>query len=207
MTRMNKEASSSERARLEWELNRIFQLETTWWEPGKLGAVFGSALYRLSGLADRAATGRPRHASLDFLSALYRTVDCFHRSGRADLFVEASLSFRELRRRKGETDFAVLIRMTMPRGDRRTRSKWARMLWRAFQLAVPSAELRALVVDRGGINEFAEAMARKKLPTGAKGLPLQELPRLPRGADDAGPSGRPGVRYVIKRGGFRTPRK
>lgn len=184
MEKWAKAASEIERQALRRGLNEILAPEPEWWATAKLGEVMVSALFRLSALADHAARGKPRTASLDFLSALYQTVDLFHRQGRAGLFIDGCSSTRGLSRRQGESDFALLIRATLPNGDRRTRSKWANLLLRSFRLRVPSGDLAKRVTDSGGITAYAERVGRRKLPSVASNA-IDDLQPLPTSEDEA----------------------
>jgi hypothetical protein len=113
---------------------------------GRLRALFKS--YRRN---------RDRDAIYVFLSAVYNLIDWWTRDGRAEVRARRLIILRDaLMPRNVEPFAAVIMAIAHPtKIDRRTLSKWSRVLRYAIEYKSPGRSLRRFVIANGGLNECA----------------------------------------------------
>jgi hypothetical protein len=103
--------------------------------------------------------GQPeRDAIYTYLTAVFDLVSWWTAEGRALERARQALRLRNICPFDGEEPFAAIIRCTADptKVDKRTRSKWSRMLRYALRYKSYSEPLDQFIKHKGGINECAD---------------------------------------------------
>lgn len=105
---------------------------------------------------------RDRDAIYLYLTAVFDLVAWWAAEGAAMERARKALRLRCLEPSDHDEPFAVIIRCTSDPGkvDKRTRSKWSRVMRYAAEYKTNAEPLAAFVRRKGGINECAERFAR-----------------------------------------------
>jgi hypothetical protein len=111
---------------------------------------------------DDAQSSRGRNAIYGYLSAVYGLVDWWAAEGREIDRARRALRSRRLEVSKLEDPFADIIRCTADpaKADKRTRSKWSRVMRYAAAYKPVSEPLDRFVRRKGGINACAARFSR-----------------------------------------------
>jgi hypothetical protein len=119
-------------------------------------------LLRLQIAWDDCQASRARAAIYGYLSAVFDLVAWWTAERRALERAYQALRLQSMRPFDGDEPFAVIIRCTADRGkvDKRTRSKWSRVLRYALTYKSHSEPLDQFIKRKGGINKCAERFAR-----------------------------------------------
>jgi hypothetical protein len=114
-------------------------------------------LERLRGIWDDCQGSRDRNAIYGYLTAVYGLVACWAAEGREIERARRALRLRRLVVSDREDPFAAVIRCTAdPRkADKRTRSKWSRVMRYAAAYKPGSEPLDQFIKRKGGINACA----------------------------------------------------
>jgi hypothetical protein len=134
-------------------------------------AALRQDLQRVRNTWDDCQTTRDRNAIYGYLTAVYGLVAWWSAEGR-----EIDRARRALRlQRLAKDPFAAIIRCTADpaKADKRTRSKWSRVMRYAAAYKLASEPLDAFIKRKGGINECAARFCRRlgrggRLRTAAK---------------------------------------
>jgi hypothetical protein len=105
---------------------------------------------------------RDRHAIYAYLGAVYGLVAVWAAEGREVERARRALRLRQLKVSDREDPFAAIIRCTADpaKADKRTRSKWSRVLRYAAAYKLASDPLDQFVRRKGGINACAARFTR-----------------------------------------------
>jgi hypothetical protein len=111
---------------------------------------------------EQAQASRDRNAIYEFLSAVYGLVAWWTAEGREIERVRRALSLRRLNVSDREDPFAAIIRCTPDpaKADKRTRSKWSRLMRYAPAYKSDSEALYQFIRRKGGINACAARFSR-----------------------------------------------
>jgi hypothetical protein len=126
-------------------------------------------LQRVRNAWDEAKSSRGRNAIYGFLSAVYGLVAWWTAEGREIKRARRALSLRRLNVSDREGPFAAIIRCTTDsvKADKRTRSKWSRVMRYAAACKSDSEALYQFIRRKGGINACAAQSSRCVSPNGA----------------------------------------
>jgi hypothetical protein len=107
-------------------------------------------------------TSRDRNAIYKYLTAVFDLVMWWKAEDRAISRARWALQLQRLDLPTTDEPFAALIMCTADRQkvDKRTRSKWSRVLRYAEEYKPSSESLAAFIQRRGGINECADRFSR-----------------------------------------------
>jgi hypothetical protein len=111
---------------------------------------------------DDCQANRDRNAIYAYLTAVYGLVAWWIAEGREIDRARRALCLCRLRVSDREDPFAAVIRCTADRGkaDKRTRSKWSRLMRYAAAYKPDSEPLERFIRRNGGINECAARFSR-----------------------------------------------
>jgi hypothetical protein len=107
-------------------------------------------------------TSRDRNAIYGYLGAVFDLVMWWGAEGRAVSRARWALQLQHLDLPTTDEPFAMVIFCTADSAkvDKRTRSKWSRVMRYAIEYKSPSEPLAAFIQRKGGINKCAERFAR-----------------------------------------------
>jgi hypothetical protein len=136
--------------------------------PSPKGAIpYSSAalrqdLERLRGAWDDCQASRDRIAIYAYLTAVYGLVAWWTAEGRETDRSRRALRLRRLGVSERENPFAAVIRCTADpaKADKRTRSKWSRVLRYAAAYKLDSEPLERFIRRKGGIHACAARFSR-----------------------------------------------
>jgi hypothetical protein len=119
-------------------------------------------LDRLRGVWDDCQASRNRNAIYAYLTAVYGLVAWWRAEGRDLDRARRALRLRRLDVSEREDPFAAIIRCTadQAKADKRTRSKWSRVMRYAATYKHDSEPLDAFIRRKGGINACAARFSR-----------------------------------------------
>jgi hypothetical protein len=119
-------------------------------------------LRRLQNAWDDCQAKRDRDAIYGYLTAVFNLVAWWAAEGAAVERARKALRLRCLEPSDHDEPFAAVIRCTSDpaKVDKRTRSKWSRVLRYALQYKYHSEPLERFIKRKGGINECASRFAR-----------------------------------------------
>jgi hypothetical protein len=119
-------------------------------------------LERLRGLWANCQANRDRNAIYGYLTAVYGLVAVWIAEGREVDRARRALRLQRLAVSDREDPFAAIIRCTADpaKADKRTRSKWSRVMRYAAMYKPESEELHKFVRRTGGINACAARFSR-----------------------------------------------
>jgi hypothetical protein len=125
-------------------------------------AAMRQDLQRVCNVWDDCQATRDRNAIYGYLSAVYGLVAWWPAEGRGIDRARRALRLQRLEVSEREDPFAAIIRCTADpaKADKRTRSKWSRVLRYAAAYKSDSEPLDQFVRRKGGINECASRFTR-----------------------------------------------
>jgi hypothetical protein len=111
---------------------------------------------------DECQSSRDRNAIYGYLTVVFDLVMCWAAEDRTISRARWALQLRGVDLPTTDEPFAAVILCTADREkvDKRTRSKWSRVLRYAAEYKTDAQPLAAFVQRRGGINECAERFTR-----------------------------------------------
>jgi hypothetical protein len=120
-------------------------------------AALREDLDRLRGIWEDCQASRDRNAIYGYMSAVYGLVAWWTAEGRDIERARRALRLKRLEVSEREDPFAAIIRCTADpaKADKRTRSKWSRVLRYAAAYKPESEPLDQFIRRRGGINACA----------------------------------------------------
>jgi hypothetical protein len=126
-------------------------------------AALRQDLERIRGIWEDTQSRRDRDAIYGYLTAVYGLVAWWTADGHEIDRVRRALRLQRLEASEREDPFAAIIRCTADptKADKRTRSKWSRVLRYAAEHKLNSEPLEQFVKRKGGINECAARYARR----------------------------------------------
>jgi hypothetical protein len=112
---------------------------------------------------EEAQSSRDRNAIYAYLNAVYELVAWWTAEGREVNRARRALSLRRLNVSDREDPFAAIIRCTAgsAKADKRTRSKWSRVMRYAAAYKPNSEPLDRFIRRKGGVNECAGRFSRR----------------------------------------------
>jgi hypothetical protein len=119
-------------------------------------------LQRVRGVWDDCQADRDRNAIYGYLTAVYGLVAVWTMEGREIDRARRALRLQRLEISEREDPFAAVIRCTADPGkaDKRTRSKWSRLMRYAVAYKPDSEALDQFIRRKGGINACAGRFSR-----------------------------------------------
>jgi hypothetical protein len=125
-------------------------------------AALRQDLERLRGIWEDCQATRDRNAIYAYLTAVYNLVAWWMAEGREVDRSRRALRLQRLKVSDREDPFAAIVRCTADPGkaDKRTRSKWSRVMRYAVAFKPDSEPLERFIRRRGGINECAARFCR-----------------------------------------------
>ncbi len=119
-------------------------------------------LLRVRNAWEECQAHRDRNAIYDYLTAVFDLVMWWSAEGRAVSRARWALQLQRLDLPTTNEPFAAIIRCTSDPGkvDKRTRSKWSRVLRYSAEYKSQGESLAAFIRRKGGINECASRFAR-----------------------------------------------
>jgi hypothetical protein len=119
-------------------------------------------LLRVRNAWEECQASRDRNAIYGYLSAVFDLVIWWGAEGRAVSRARWALQLQHLDLPTTDEPFAMVIFCTADSAkvDKRTRSKWSRVMRYAIEYKSPSEPLAAFIQRKGGINKCAERFAR-----------------------------------------------
>jgi hypothetical protein len=113
-------------------------------------------------------SSRDRDAIYYYLNAVFALVSWWSAERREVERAHLALQIRGLTRSGREHAFAAIIRCTADpaKADKRTRSKWSRVMRYAAAYKQPSEPLQQFIKRKGGINECAARASKRLRPAG-----------------------------------------
>jgi hypothetical protein len=120
-------------------------------------------LLRVRNAWDESQTRRERDAIYTYLAAVFELVAWWTAEGRAVERAQKALRLNNIRPSDHDEPFAAVIRCTADPGkvDKRTRSKWSRVLRYALANKSHSEALDKFIKRKGGINACASRFTRR----------------------------------------------
>ena len=120
-------------------------------------------LLRVRNAWEACQANRARDAIYSYLTAVFDLVAWWTAENRAVERAHKALRLRHITPFNGEEPFAAIIRCTADpaKVDKRTRSKWSRVLRYALRCNFNSEPLDQFIKRKGGINECAAKFARR----------------------------------------------
>jgi hypothetical protein len=130
---------------------------------GYSSAALRQDLQRVRGVWADCQANRDRNAIYGYLSAVYGLVAVWAAEGREIDRARRALRLGRLGVSDREDPFASIIRCTADPGkaDKRTRSKWSRVMRYAAVYKSDSESLDQFIQRKGGINECAGRFSRR----------------------------------------------
>ena len=118
---------------------------------------------RLSSLWEDIQSSRDRKAIYLYLAPVLELAAVWEELGQIGEIASSALRLRDGNPQLARDPFGALIFCTSDpeKVDRRTRSKWSRVLRYATRYKSPSKSLEVFVTERGGINECAERYSQR----------------------------------------------
>ena len=118
---------------------------------------------RLSSLWEDIQSSRDRKAIYLYLAPVLELAAVWEELGQIGEIASSALRLRDGNPQLARDPFGALIFCTSDpeKVDRRTRSKWSRVLQYAARYKSPSKSLEIFVGERGGINECADRYSRR----------------------------------------------
>jgi hypothetical protein len=125
-------------------------------------AALRQDLDRLRGIWEDCQASRDRNAIYGYLTAVYGLVAWWAAEGRAADRARRALRLQRLEVSDREDPFAAMIRCTADpvKTDKRTRSKWSRVMRYAAAYKPESERLDHFIIRKGGINACAARFSR-----------------------------------------------
>ena len=119
-------------------------------------------LLRVQNAWEHCQSSRDRNAIYGYLSAVFDLVMWWNAEGRAISRVRWALQLQGVDLPTTDEPFAAVIVCTADRQkvDKRTRSKWSRMMRYAMEYKTSSEPLAAFIQRKGGINKCADRFTR-----------------------------------------------
>jgi hypothetical protein len=132
-----------------------------WLDPDASVVALKQDLLRVQNAWDESQARRDRDAIYTYLTVVFELVAWWTAENRAPERAQKALRLRHMIPFDNEDPFAAIIRCTADpaKVDKRTRSKWARVLRRALEQKTPSEPLVRFIKRKGGINECAAKFA------------------------------------------------
>ena len=126
-------------------------------------AALRQDLQRIRTLWDQSQANRQRDAIYGYLSAVYALVTWWAADGRETDRSRRALRLLQLEASDREDPFAAIIRCTADpaKADKRTRSKWSRVMRYAAVYKANSEPLDEFIRRKGGINVCAGQFSRR----------------------------------------------
>jgi hypothetical protein len=126
-------------------------------------AALAQDLQRVRTLWDRSQGNRQRDAIYGYLAAVYALVTWWGADGREIDRSRRALCLLQLEPSDREDPFAAVIRCTADpaKADKRTRSKWSRVMRYAAAYKPNSESLEHFVKRKGGINSCVARFSRR----------------------------------------------
>jgi hypothetical protein len=136
-------------------------------------------LLRVRNAWDECQASRDRNAIYGYLSAVFALVMWWAAEGRAVSRARRALQLQRLDLPTTDEPFAAVIFCTADRQkvDKRTRSKWSRVLRYAMECKTNAEPLAAFVRRKGGINKCAERFTRCAVEVGKLSVELYQARR------------------------------
>jgi hypothetical protein len=127
-----------------------------------LSAALRQDLERLRGVWDECQANRDRNAIYTYLTGVYGLVAWWAAEGRAADRARRALRLQRLKVSDREDPFAAIIRSTADpaKADKRTRSKWSRVMRYAATYKPGSEALDQFIQRKGGINACVARFSR-----------------------------------------------
>jgi hypothetical protein len=119
---------------------------------------------RLSTAWQKCQTIRQRDGIYEFLQATYDVLNVWFVEGQAEHRARVALRDVDYRAMPRDDPYAIILRC-VTNADRRTRSKWSRILRYIHRYKADDESLAAFVRRKGGINECAARYARLRRQT------------------------------------------
>jgi hypothetical protein len=125
-------------------------------------AALRQDLERLRGVWEDCQASRDRNAIYGYLTAIYGLVAWWAAEGRAADRARRALRLQRLEVSDREDPFAAIIRSTADpaKADKRTRSKWSRVMRYAATYKPGSEALDQFIQRKGGINACVARFSR-----------------------------------------------
>jgi hypothetical protein len=119
-------------------------------------------LLRVRNAWEGCQSSRARHAIYNYLTAVFDLVMWWAAENRAVSRARWALKLQGVDATNADEPFAAIILATADgeKVDKRTRSKWSRVLRYAMEYKSPSEPLDKFVKRKGGINECAKRFSR-----------------------------------------------
>jgi hypothetical protein len=126
-------------------------------------AALRQDLERLRGIWDDCQASRDRNAIYGYLSAVYGLVAWWTAEGRETDRARRALRLQRLQVSEREDPFAAVVRCTADpaKADKRTRSKWSRVMRYAAAHKPSDEPLGRFIRRKGGINACAARFSRR----------------------------------------------
>jgi hypothetical protein len=126
-------------------------------------AAMRQDLQRVRGAWEDCQATRDRNAIYGYLTAVYGLVAWWTAEGREIDRARRALRFQRLDVSDREDPFAAIIRCTADpaKADKRTRSKWSRVMRYAATYKPDSEPLDQFIQRKGGMNECAARSSRR----------------------------------------------
>jgi hypothetical protein len=139
-------------------------------------------LERLRGIWDDCQASRDRNAIYAYLTGVYGLVAWWTAEGRETDRARRALRLQRLKVSDREDPFAAIIRCTADpaKADKRTRSKWSRVMRYAAANKTDSEPLGQFIKRKGGINACAGRFSRRLGRSAALDCEVQANPRVGR---------------------------
>jgi hypothetical protein len=136
-------------------------------------------LLRVRNAWEECQARRERDAIYTYLTAVFDLIAWWTAENSALERARQALRLRNICPFDGEEPFAAVIRCTADpaKVDRRTRSKWSRVLRYALKYKSHSEPLDRFMKRKGGINKCADRFARAPWPVSRKTLPSLMIQR------------------------------
>jgi hypothetical protein len=121
-------------------------------------------LERIRGIWEECQADRDRNAIYGYLSAVYGLLVWWSAEGRDLERTRRALRLQRLKVSEREDPFAAVIRCTADpaKADKRTRSKWSRVMRYAAMYKPDSEPLAQFIRRKGGINACAGRFSRRR---------------------------------------------
>jgi hypothetical protein len=126
-------------------------------------AALRQDLQRIRTLWDQSQANRRRDAIYSYLGAVYAVVRWWAAEARENDRSRRALRLLQLEASDREDPFAAIIRCTADpsKADKRTRSKWSRVMRYAAAYKLDSEPLEQFVKRKGGINSCVARFSRR----------------------------------------------
>jgi hypothetical protein len=133
-------------------------------------AAMRQDLERVRGIWDDCQASRDRNAIYSYLSVVYGLLAWWTAEGRETDRARRALRLQRLEVSDREDPFAAVIRCTADsaKADKRTRSKWSRVLRYAVAYKPDSEAFDQFIRRKGGINACAARSSRRRGRGGAR---------------------------------------